>query len=245
LHGLLREELGFDGLVITDALDMRAVSATVGMEEAAVRSLAAGADALCLGAGVGPEPVASVHRALVEAVRAGRLPEERLREAARRVGACHVTGTVTGTEMAGTLGGHRQVGLVAARRALRVEGVVALSRPPLVVELAPEPSIAAGGARHGLGDLLAAETVRLTEPPAEAAELGHGDRQVVLVVRDAHRHAWERDVVEGLVASARDAVVVETGLPRWRPSDASGYVATHGAGRANLEAAAERLVPRC
>src|SRR5207247_3055357 len=82
LHGLLREELGFTGLVITDALDMKAVSATVGMEEGAVLSLAAGADALCLGAGLGPEPVAAVHRAIVEAVRAGRLEAERLAEAA-------------------------------------------------------------------------------------------------------------------------------------------------------------------
>src|SRR2546430_12867502 len=56
LHGLLREELGFTGLVITDALDMKAVSATVGMEEGAVLSLAAGGDALCPRAG--PRPAA-------------------------------------------------------------------------------------------------------------------------------------------------------------------------------------------
>src|SRR5205807_2520330 len=82
---LLREELGFTGLVVTDALDMNAVSATVGMEQGAVLSLAAGADALCLGAGLDDTPVASIHRAIVEAVRDGRLAEERLREAAGRV----------------------------------------------------------------------------------------------------------------------------------------------------------------
>ena len=49
LLGLLRRELGFDGVVITDALDMKAISATVGHGEGAVRSLAAGADLVCIG----------------------------------------------------------------------------------------------------------------------------------------------------------------------------------------------------
>jgi beta-N-acetylhexosaminidase len=129
------------------------------------------------------------------------------------------------------------VGLEAARRALRAEGAVELTRPPLVVELRPEPSIAAGPARHSLGDVLGAQTVSLTEA------LAHGERQIVFVLRDAHRHEWERDAAEQLLAAAPDAVVVETGMPLWRPSRAAGYVATNGAGRVNLEAAAEVLAP--
>jgi beta-N-acetylhexosaminidase len=117
-----------------------------------------------------------------------------------------------------------------------------LRRAPLVVELTPEPSIAAGPARHGLGDTLAVETLRLAAPPANAA-LDPGGRQVVLVLRDAHRHEWERDVAEQVLAAAPDAVVVETGIPLWRPSRAAGYVATNGAGLVNLEAAAEVLTP--
>jgi beta-N-acetylhexosaminidase len=234
LHDLLREELGFTGLVITDALDMKGVTATVGIE-GAVRALAAGADALCLGAGLGPEPVERAHRSIVEAVSTGRLPEERLAEAAGRV-----------ADMAVAAGpGDRHVpvtgvGLEAARRALRAEGAVALSRLPLVVELRPEPSVAAGPARHGLGDVLGAETVCLTGPPPGA--LDPEGRQVVLVLRDAHRHEWERDAAEQILAAAPDAVVVETGIPLWRPSRAAGYVATYGAGRVNYEAAAAALV---
>jgi hypothetical protein len=60
----------------------------------------------------------------------------------------------------------------------------------------------------------------------------------VFVVRDAHRHAWQRELVPP------GAVVVEIGLPVWRPPDARGYVATNGAGRANLAAAAELLGAR-
>ena len=234
LHDLLREELGFSGLVITDALDMKGVTATVGME-GAVRALAAGADALCLGAGLGPEPVERVHRTIVDAVSTGRLPEERLAEAAGRVADMSATAGPGARHVPGT-----GVGLEAARRALRAEGAVELARPPLVVELRPEPSIAAGPARHGLGDVLGAETVRLTGSPT--APLDHGGRQVVLVLRDAHRHEWEREAAEQVLATAPDAVVVETGIPLWRPRRAPGYVATNGAGRVNFEAAAEVLL---
>ena len=85
LHRLLREELGYDGLVMTDALEMRAISGTVGVEEGAVRAIAAGADALCLGHDLFEESVQSVCDALVGAVRSGRLEEARLAEAAGRV----------------------------------------------------------------------------------------------------------------------------------------------------------------
>jgi beta-N-acetylhexosaminidase len=40
-----------------------------------------------------------------------------------------------------------------------------------------------------------------------------------------------------------DAVVVETGVPGWRPPGASAFVETYGAGRVNVEAAANLLVP--
>src|SRR6185369_16230122 len=85
LLGLLRSDLGFDGAVITDALEMRAISGTVGLEEGAVRALAAGADGLCLGAERTPEEVEAIHAAIVAAVQDGRLPEDRLREAEGRM----------------------------------------------------------------------------------------------------------------------------------------------------------------
>jgi beta-N-acetylhexosaminidase len=69
-------------------------------------------------------------------------------------------------------------------------------------------------------------------------------RTPVIVVRDAHRHAWQRDVVSDLVTRTAATIVVEVGLPFWRPDGAAAYIATHGAGRANLAAAAELLSGR-
>jgi beta-N-acetylhexosaminidase len=230
LIGLLRSQLGFSGVVMTDALEMQAISGTVGLEEGAVLALTAGADALCLGAERTPEEVERVQAAIVEAVRGGRLAEERLREAAARVG--ELAAWASSPEPRSD----RAAGLEAARRALRVEGDASLDGEPLVVELWPDATIAAGQAHHGLGELLGAETVRLHEGDALPA-VAPG-RPLVVVLRDAHRHPWQRELVPP------GAIAVETGLPEWRPADVRAFVATYGAGRVNLEAAAEALAPR-
>ena len=244
LHDLLRVELGYDGLVMTDALEMRAISAVVGVEEGAVQAIAAGADALCLGHDLHEEAVRSVRDELVEAVRTGRLPEARLVEAAGRVAR---TAEWAGQARAALPDrvARTETGLAAARRALEVSGDAAVAARALVVELAPEPGIAAGRLPQGPGDWLRdalpdAELVRLDAPTLDGVDQRARNRPLVVVVRDAHRYAWQREVVEELL-DGRDGIVVETGLPQWRPSAASAYVATHGAGRANVQAAAERL----
>ncbi|AYY15700.1 beta-N-acetylhexosaminidase [Actinobacteria bacterium YIM 96077] len=76
---VLRSELEFEGLIVTDALDMAAVADEHEPGEAAVRALEAGADIVLM-----PADVREAHAAIVEAVDSGRLPEERLEEAATR-----------------------------------------------------------------------------------------------------------------------------------------------------------------
>ena len=85
LTGLLRGELGFTGVIISDALEMRAVSDAYGIPEAAVRAMAAGTDLLCLGRDLSEDGYLAVRRALSEAVSSGRLPARRLEEAERNV----------------------------------------------------------------------------------------------------------------------------------------------------------------
>jgi beta-N-acetylhexosaminidase len=226
LMGLLRDELGFRGLVLTDALEMRAISGTLGLEEGAVRALAAGADALCLGAERTPAELERVQAAILEAVRAGRLPEERLYEAAARVAETAAWSDPRPRR-------DREAGAEAARRALRVEGDLRLESRALVVECRHGATIPAGESTHGLAELLpAAEVVQVREGDRLGDSAG---RPLVLVVRDAHRHPWQRELFRP------GAIVVETGYPAWRPDGAAAYVATYGAARANLQALAERL----
>lgn len=78
--GLLREELGFRGLVFTDALTMRGVADHFTPEQAAVRAVKAGADLLLL-----PVDVERSFRALKDAVRSGEIPLARVEASVRRI----------------------------------------------------------------------------------------------------------------------------------------------------------------
>ena len=80
LTGLLREEMGFDGVVVTDSMDMAAVRDTWGRDEALIMAIAAGADVVMV---AGDARHAS--DVLVEAVESGELSPRRVLESARRV----------------------------------------------------------------------------------------------------------------------------------------------------------------
>lgn len=80
--GLLRDELGFEGVAISDDLGSGAVRATGTTAKAAVQALAAGADLIQIGA---PEDQTGVREAILAAVESGELSEERLAQAAGRV----------------------------------------------------------------------------------------------------------------------------------------------------------------
>jgi beta-N-acetylhexosaminidase len=235
LTGLLRGELSFDGLIVTDALEMAAVSVTFGLEEAALRALIAGADSLGLGHDLHEEAVERVHAAIVDAVRTGRLAEDRLAEAAGRVaGLCHWTSPTS----IGAPG--RSVGAEAARRALQVWGDVGVTGPILVLELVPEANIAAGEATHGPADVLPdAVSIQLREAAPDLAALlaQHEGSRLVVVARDAGRHAWQEQTVAEAAALRPDLILVETGVPG-DPPNVAAFIVTRGAGRANLEAMA-------
>lgn len=83
LTDLLRRELGFEGVIITDMMDMKAISATWAVEESAVLAVEAGADIVMPGQTT-EEQVRTVD-GLLAAVDVGRLAEERIDTSVRRV----------------------------------------------------------------------------------------------------------------------------------------------------------------
>lgn len=78
--GLLREELGFEGLVVTDSHEMGAISGYYDCGEAAVRSVAAGCDVILM-----PDSKTEAFEALLTAVEEGTLTEERINESVLRI----------------------------------------------------------------------------------------------------------------------------------------------------------------
>jgi beta-N-acetylhexosaminidase len=85
LHDLLREELGFSGVIVSDALDMAGASGSLGMAGAAVAALRAGCDLLCLGTENTDTQLADIERAVDSAVAEGTLRANRVGEATSRV----------------------------------------------------------------------------------------------------------------------------------------------------------------
>jgi beta-glucosidase-like glycosyl hydrolase len=79
LHDLLRQELGFGGLVYTDSMSMDAVAKMVTPDEGAVRALAAGADQIL----DSPDPIAAFN-GIKRAVASGRLAQAQIDESVRR-----------------------------------------------------------------------------------------------------------------------------------------------------------------
>ncbi|MEN3613541.1 beta-N-acetylhexosaminidase [Plantactinospora sp. ZYX-F-223] len=254
LTGLLREELGFDGLVVTDAVEMAAIKKTYGLAEGAVRALAAGADVVCIGGWRDAQTTLTrLTEAIEAAVRNGRLTEDRLAEAARRVR--QVAEWTARGRTSGPSAGRddRAAGLAAARRALRVTGVpTPLPAAPHVIELSPRMNAQVG--RHTGWRMTAALTGllpgtvgrRWDGPPSNlAATVAEAaGRPLVIAVRDAHRHGWIAAAVHDLLRTRPDAMVVEMGLPHSDVPDCRTHIATYGAAAVSSLAAAEVLAGR-
>ena len=80
MNGILRRDLGFDGLIVTDAMSMSGLTLYFTQEEASVRALEAGADLL-----LKPADPDAAFRGVRDAVMKGRLKEQRIDESARRM----------------------------------------------------------------------------------------------------------------------------------------------------------------
>jgi len=244
LNEILRGECGFAGVVITDALDMAAIGDDDASAGGAVRSLAAGADLLCLPKG----PIAQqrARDALAGAVRDGDIPARRVEQSAARV-----RDLAAWARPAPAQAADRGLGAEAARRGLLLAatGKLPLTGAPYVID--------AGGRMSSLLDDTAASLlgvlrgrcsavggIRLTEPPGEVDPLigPAAGRPLVLAVADAHRRPWQADLVRRVLARRPDAVVVGTGTVHDAGLADGSYVGTRGAGRANLEAAAGVLL---
>ncbi|MFD9502819.1 glycoside hydrolase family 3 protein [Streptomyces sp. NPDC060035] len=257
ITGLLREELGFDGLIVSDAVEMQAVRARYGLTGAAVRALAAGVDLICLGNGSGDAEFARLRADVADAVALGELAEERLVEAAARA-ADFAAWQRALADAVSTPAPDRAVGLEAARRALRTNAenpaALRLNTPAVLIEFGVPGTVAEGdGVPWGLGPALTAlmpGTLRITLPaltPYDPAYAGRilaeaAGRPLVLAVRDAHRRPAVREWLRALLARRPDAITVELGVPQ--PGLGGVRINTHGAARVCGQAAAEILAGR-
>ncbi|HEX5726147.1 MAG TPA: glycoside hydrolase family 3 protein, partial [Longimicrobiaceae bacterium] len=232
IGGLLRERLRFEGLVITDALNMGAITGRYPVPAASVRALQAGADLLLQPPGH-PEVIDSV----AEAVRSGRLAPARLDQAVRRVleakarAGIHRGAAVAGDSLAARVGVPAHA--AEARRVAAASITLARDRTGLVPRTRP-----AGRVLHvSYGEAGGAFTAELTAAgwrveharvsartgAAEFARLRARAAEAELVVASAFvaPHQYRAlglaggfaAFVEGLAAAGRPVVAVSFGSP--------------------------------
>jgi beta-N-acetylhexosaminidase len=249
--GLLRGELGFDGVVISDGMEMKGASGVLGIPEACALAVIAGVDLLCLGRDTDEAMYHAVRAAIADAVTSGRLPAAQLEESAARVEALRTrlaearakaAALAPGSGPAPAAAVDGGIGLLAARRALRRSGPVpAALTDPYIVEVEPEENMAAGRFAWGFDPWAA--TVRVDPAAGDGAAApmilaAAAGRSLVLAVRDARTVA---SLLTDVLAARPDAVLVEMGVPAWEPPPGTAYLATYGASRACAQAAAEAL----
>lgn len=262
LVDLLRTELGFTGLVLSDGMEMGGITGSMSLAEGCVRALAAGVDLLCIGGGLaGEDTVLEVADALVAAVHDGRLDESRLADAASHVAAAadqrerlRNAAAPAGpavVDPSGTSSTSPAAGREAARRAIVVHGPlrkVESDQPPTVIELAAPSNIAVGHETlTGIATAVAHRWpgTRTTKVSNESelldAATSADSGPLWVSARDPHRHAWMAPALATLLATRPDAVVIDTGWPGWTAPEGTTHVVTHGAARVTAESAVELL----
>ncbi len=232
--GLLRDRLGFTGAIVSDALDMAGASAGRGIPEAAVLALAAGVDLLCIGTDNSAGQLEEIRAHVLRAVRDGRLPEARLRDAAARVGA--LAGAAA--QLRGTAQGGPTEPAPLSPDGFWLRGPVRPLGAPVFLRLVSTANIAAGETPWGVSGHLAAELDRwlpgatcvdaADESAVRAALDAHSGRPLVVQGRDLARVGFLADATAMVLQRRPDAVVVDLG---WPELPGVVDVATYGSGR--------------
>jgi len=235
---ILREDLGFDGLLFTDAMTMRGITDMYGIGEASVRAIEAGSDVV-----LSPKAVPEVLSAIVEAVDEGRLTRERLEASARRIleikarvglHRSRTTSLERVTQVVGT-GAHVAFADTAASRSITLardeQGLLPMDglsmQPTVHVRYAPSTRL---WANRAFGSGLAERVFDLTEISldersdsaayaAAAKAVAGADRVIVSAYVSASAGSREDAVPEPLralvaeSASARATVLISFGNP--------------------------------
>jgi beta-N-acetylhexosaminidase len=221
LGDLLRGELGYEGVIVSDALDMVGASGEIGIPAAAVRAIAAGCDLLCIGTRNTDEQLDEIGAALDAAVADGTLPAERLADAVAR-NAALVAGLAAPLPLASLSDPVPAFDVDRAIAAFDIADGVVLEPGAMILTLETTPNIAVGASPWGL-----AAAGATTTPVFEGDEVPAG--AVVLVGKDNHQLEWTRAAIDAARAQSSAVVVIDMGWPS--PDREYADIATFGASR--------------
>ncbi|HEY5349463.1 MAG TPA: beta-N-acetylhexosaminidase [Candidatus Lustribacter sp.] len=206
LTGVLRDQWGFQGVCVTDCMQMDAIAQGVGTIAGVTLAIAAGAD--CALVSHDPVLAREAARHLAQAVERGDVPLERLQTAHARV--VRLRSTLASPIDAHAAAPHAGIGRRIAARAVTVV------RGSLVADRAHCLAVVFGDAA---GDVMGVRAVAVALDPDDDQRAAMLDavrvanrRPVVLMYR-AHLHAGQRRAIDAIVEMFPAAIVVSTGEP--------------------------------
>ncbi|MCS5721133.1 beta-N-acetylhexosaminidase [Herbiconiux sp. CPCC 203407] len=242
LQGILREELGFTGVVVSDALDMAGASGDIGIPAAAVRALAAGCDLLCIGTKNTEAQLEEIAELVAAEVDPARLDDAASRVRSLAAGLATEPVRAADAELPGS-------DRIAEAFAISPEADSALEGPGWVVlRVDAEPNVAIGEVPWGPFRAWArsgspAPVVSVSEVDSgEAAARIPPEASVLVIGRDNQRRPAVRSLIDALSNRHERVVAIDMGWPGDDPVYAG--VATYGASDAVGEALVAMLNAR-
>lgn len=246
LQGLLREELGFEGVIVSDALDMKGASGETGIPEAAVRAIAAGCDLLCIGTDNSDAQMAEIEEHVAVAILEGRLSAERVLDAASRLRELAERGRrLRAGAPESPAPAWPDAVTVAASFDIR-SGVnfapLSASDPVTVMTVEGVPNIAVGFLPWGIPAAIAEPSIRerweaqglrvlhsAGLSAEETLEQLAGAQRIVFVGQNNHRTPLNREIITALRAGGAPVLVVDMGWAS--PEREYADIATFGASK--------------
>jgi len=222
LEGMLRGDLGFTGVIVSDALDMTGASGEIGIPAAAVRAIAGGCDLLCIGTANTDEQMGEIEAALDAAVASGALAADRLADASariRRLAEELADDPSDAPEPYATDPAQLRTAFDIADGVLPLAGEYRILSIETVANMAVGPDVPWGLASVGLEP----------EPLHEGDELPASQLPYLVVGKDNHRRDWTRDLIDRARAAQPGTVVIDMGWPA--PDRRYADIATFGASR--------------
>lgn len=233
LRDYLRSELGFKGLIVTDALDMGAIGGPSKIHESALNALTAGADLLCFsGMGDQSQFVVNSFDWIQSALNRGEISEDSFIESSQRIGEIRVKNLKS-------IKVEQNIDYKELISGFEVLGDVELSSSAInLVEIGTKPTIAAGDVSWGIHRELRSVGITCEIHASDAENLA--SKKLVVAFRDAYRDGPLLATLNRLNQRFPDAIFIDMGWPT-REFEPRNLIRAYGSSAIVSQAVAARI----
>ena len=208
LRGYLRGSLNYQGLIVTDALDMGALGGVPKIQESGLQALIAGSNLLCFsGLGDQSQIVAPSLIRIKEAIVSGELSEEVLDFSANKV-RTFTSEAVSAKKSDDNLDFHKLV------EGFEISGSIRVSNSGInLIEIGTKPTIAAGDVSWGIHRELRAAGIPFEIHSSDSEGALRSEKQLVVAFRDAYRDSQLLRTLKKLEERKPEAIFIDMGWP--------------------------------